>query len=327
MQTLSGELGASVFCDGLELLEINWLSGPVELRTWSNNHVQITEYPSRPIKPDERLSFYYEDGELRIKWSAKLGARNTLFQNLTKRLVIQLPQDWEHIEDVQIKNAAGDIVLEDLPMLFENAELNTASGNVKLKSLQCEDLKVSTASGNLTASNVQGESLEYSTASGKLWLENVQGEDLTGHTVSGNITAKALTAESLKLQSASGNLEVSGFCSEDDAALNTVSGKLTAYGQAEELKVGTVSGHLSLTLAQMPEELKLSTVSGAIDLTLPEDTGDGFHVRYTTNTGAFQCDFPLSGTLERKRGSASFGDGETEIALNTVSGSMQIKKA
>lgn len=325
--TMSPVQGASVFCDGLELLEINWLSGPVELNVWPNDYVQITEYPSRPLKPDEKLFFYYEDGELRIKWSAQLGARNTLFQNLSKRLVVDLPQAWENLEQVQIKNAAGDVLIKDLPMSFEDLEISTASGNVELKNLHGEDIKVTTASGKLSAAEVQGESVEFSTASGKLYLDGVQGEELTGRTASGAITANALNVESLKLNSASGNLEVNGFCAEDDAALNTVSGKLTAYGQGNELKVGTVSGALSLTLAEMPEEVKLNTVSGKIELTLPEDTGDGFNVRYTSNSGAFQSDFPLTGKLERKKGDASFGDGETEISMSTVSGNMMIKKA
>ena len=59
-------------------------------------------------------------------------------------------------------------------------------------------------------------------------------------------------------------------------------------------------------------------------ITLPEN--EGFTARYSTMSGGFRTDFPVSG-LGGKKGQAVYGSGKTQLEFSSTSGSISVKKA
>ena len=97
-------------------------------------------------------------------------------------------------------------------------------------------------------------------------------------------------------------------------------------GSGEELSLSTVSGQLSLQVGQHPRQVKLNTVSGRIYAGLPEGE-PGFTVEYSSMSGAFSSQFPLSGELGKRKGRAVYGGGGASLRLDTVSGAMELHVA
>ncbi|MDE7298630.1 MAG: hypothetical protein K2N94_07345, partial [Lachnospiraceae bacterium] len=96
---------AELQADGIEKLDIEWLSGTVEISYHSENTIVISETSNKSL--DEKTTMYYlVDGDtLRVKF-AKSG--NWDFKNLSKELEVWLP------EGMELKELAADTVSADI---------------------------------------------------------------------------------------------------------------------------------------------------------------------------------------------------------------------
>ncbi|MFL6253639.1 MAG: DUF4097 family beta strand repeat-containing protein [Pyrinomonadaceae bacterium] len=134
------------------------------------------------------------------------------------------------------------------------------------------------------------------------------GVNFHGRTVNGNVEADRLGSD-VEAKSVNGNINVS---TTGLARAETVNGSITAV-------VGN---------ANWPEGLEFKTVNGGIDLTLPASLSA--RVEAKTLNGEITSDFPLtvSGTFSRRRLSGTIGGGgDRQLILETVNGSVQIRRA
>ncbi|MFQ9908204.1 MAG: DUF4097 family beta strand repeat-containing protein [Acutalibacter sp.] len=188
-----------------------------------------------------------------------------------------------------------------------------------------EELRVDTVSGGAYLSGFQAEECRVSTVSGAARCQGLRAQRLRVEAVSGAASLENVAAEELRCTTTSGKLELCGFAVQRLRA-ETVSGALTAGGNGEELSLSTVSGQLSLQVGQHPRQVKLNTVSGRIYAGLPEGE-PGFTVEYSSMSGAFSSQFPLSGELGKRKGRAVYGSGGASLRLDTVSGAMELHVA
>jgi Putative adhesin len=122
-----------------------------------------------------------------------------------------------------------------------------------------------------------------------------------------------------------GGIEATGL--PGDAEAYTVNGgvRLEAAGLA---RAESVNGAIraSLGRADWTGELKLTTVNGGIRLDLPE--GTNAVVKAETVNGSISTDFPLTvkGRFNRRHIEGQIGSGGRDLELETVNGSIDIKK-
>ena len=107
------------------------------------------------------------------------------------------------------------------------------------------------------------------------------------------------------------------------AELSSVSGGLWYQGQADELSAGTISGAVEAALAACPQQARMTSVSGGLTLALPEDAG--FEAAFSSMSGEFRSDFPVSGD-RGPSGRALYGDGRCKLEFATTSGSMVVAR-
>jgi len=134
------------------------------------------------------------------------------------------------------------------------------------------------------------------------------GVNFNGRTVNGEVKARDLGAD-VDAKTVNGAISVStaGF-----ARAQTVNGSITA----------------AMGRADWPAGLDFKTVNGTIDLTLPASLSA--RVEAKTLNGEITTDFPLTvtGAFSRRRLSGTIGaGGERQLNLETVNGSVQIRRA
>ena len=113
-----------------------------------------------------------------------------------------------------------------------------------------------------------------------------------------------------------------------DVEANTVNGSIhvstSGYAQAS-----TVNGSITASLgrAGWSDVLEFHTVNGAITLDLPANVST--EVRASTVNGDIETDFPLmvTGRLGPRRVTGTIGSGGRRLALETVNGSIRLRKA
>jgi len=133
------------------------------------------------------------------------------------------------------------------------------------------------------------------------------GVRFAGHTVNGEVEAANLSGD-VEAHSVNGSIRVS---TSGSAEASTVNGSITA----------------SMGRAQWTDALEFHTVNGGITLNLPPNVST--EVRASTVNGDIETDFPLmvTGRLGPRRVTGTIGSGGRRLALETVNGSIRLRKS
>ena len=133
------------------------------------------------------------------------------------------------------------------------------------------------------------------------------GVRFTGHTVNGKVSAENLSAD-VEAMTVNGSINVS---TTGLARAHTVNGSITA----------------SMGRADWEGEMEFKTVNGGIDVSFP--SGLSAEVEAKTLNGEITSDFPLTvqGRFSRRHMTGTIGGGGRELRLETVNGSVQIRRA
>ena len=123
------------------------------------------------------------------------------------------------------------------------------------------------------------------------------------------------------------NGEIEATHLNGDLALSTVNGSVT-FSTTAGARASTVNGsiHGEMGRADWTDTLRMATVNGSITLTLPSALNT--EVRASTVNGDISSDFPMtiSGRISRRRVEGSIGGGGRVLALDTVNGSITLKR-
>ena len=133
------------------------------------------------------------------------------------------------------------------------------------------------------------------------------GVRFTGRTVNGGVEARDLSGD-VDASTVNGSVHVS---TNGLARASTVNGSIVAL----------------MGRADWSDGLEFKTVNGGIDLTFP--AGLSAEVEAKTVNGQISTDFPLTvqSTFGRRHLSGTIGGGGRELRLETVNGSVQIRRA
>ncbi len=136
---------------------------------------------------------------------------------------------------------------------------------------------------------------------------------------SGAVTVNGISAKKANLDSASATLSLP-LCSFDILDVDTASGDLSFQGSARRINLDTASGDLFLTLQNAPEEMEIDTASGNADLLLPA-TLPGFRLEFDTASGKLE----IPAETHRYGDEMTYGDGSSEINMDSASGNLKIR--
>lgn len=210
--------GNARISEKVEEIEINWVSGKVNIMRHDGDDVILTEEADRTLTEKQQMHWLLDGKTLRVQYIAS-GARSTT--NMNKALTVMLP---------------NDLSLDDM-------RINAVSASVELEALQADKLRINTVSGQVDAECKRVNEMEANTVSGTLFLAFVRApEKITAGSVSGDVNI-ALPEDSgfrAELDSVSGDVK-SGLSMERKDK------DLYVYGDEScRIDVNTVSGDLSI---------------------------------------------------------------------------------
>lgn len=150
---------------------------------------------------------------------------------------------------------------------------------------------------------------------------NVQNNDVTV-----NFTVRVPAGVRFNGQTVNGRVEANNLSADVDA--RTVNGgiNVSTTGLA---RAATVNGSITVVMgrADWADGLEFKTVNGGIDLSFPASLNA--QVEAKTLNGEISTDFPMTvtGTVSRRRLTGTIGGGGRDLRLETVNGSVQIRRA
>jgi putative adhesin len=123
------------------------------------------------------------------------------------------------------------------------------------------------------------------------------------------------------------NGEIEALRLNGDVTLATVNGSVN-FSTTGGGRATTVNGsiHGAMGRADWSDTLEMATVNGSITLTLPPDLNTD--VKATTVNGDISSDFPMtvSGRISRRRVEGTIGGGGRLLSLDSVNGSITLKR-
>ncbi|WEK54106.1 MAG: DUF4097 family beta strand repeat-containing protein [Candidatus Cohnella colombiensis] len=123
------------------------------------------------------------------------------FSNPKTHITVTIP-DGETLDTLDVNSTSGNTKVRNI--LAANATVTTTSGNLTVADTQIDNLILKANSGNIIAEEITSN-LDVSITSGNMKITDLSGE-LSAKANSGNITVTQKTTGSAKVQATSGNV-------------------------------------------------------------------------------------------------------------------------
>lgn len=229
-----GDWAQTVLITGID---IEWLSGRVEILPHEYGYVAVTESSESEIIGGVAMHSYYDGATLRIKPCASGTGANAVPE---KTLTVYVPFGYS-FSDIDINTGSADVKIEDAGANF--IEVNTGSGNVELNiEGKSQEIDVNTASGEVKLNAEASRSVEIETASGNIIVENrIMPAELEISSLSGNVICYLPEDAGFTLECATASGKINNSFTVTESGGNKVVGNGVA-----DVEITTASGDVTI---------------------------------------------------------------------------------
>ena len=237
----------------IEAVDIDYLSGDIDLTVGDSSVAVITETANKEI--DEKLMVHsWLDGKtLRVRYCA--AAKGLSINRLQKKLRIELPKDTK-LSELNIDCSSGDIAAD---CSAADIDIEASSGEISLiQHGKSDAIELEASSGDVDAAVESADKMSIETSSGEIKLD-----------------AKKLG--SLSSEASSGDTSYSFAAAPEEASIETSSGEVTIYLPEKSditATIDTSSGDISYELPFSKEGSSYVCGSGENKLAVETSSGD-----------------------------------------------------
>lgn len=170
--------------DSIRNLEIDWISGNVEISYGKEDEIILEETSEDEITDELTMRWLVEDGTLHIKF-CKAGKMNV--NNCDKTLKVTLPKNIK-LEEAEFETVSADITASELHVKDVNFE--TVSGSVEARLYGARSIDADSVSGDVDIIAPDGpKDADIETTSGSVRMNLKKSiDDCEIGTVSGKVT-------------------------------------------------------------------------------------------------------------------------------------------
>ena len=234
-------VGDAVITDTVKNLDIDWTSGNINFEYHDEDTVEISEKSRKKLSEDKKMRWWFDDGNLRIRFAKKGISFFSWGFDQNKELTVKLPEGIS-LEDVNIDSTSGDVNIPSLQA--QMLTLDVVSGDIRLNLSGAGELKMSSVSGNVEATLDKVSSAEIDTTSGDVKLSAPGLEKLDIDVTTGDVTA-ALSGKpgfTAHLDTVTGKINY-------DLPLTKESGAYVCGDGSGNVKIDTTTGDINLISA------------------------------------------------------------------------------
>lgn len=229
--------------DGIEKIEIDWVSGEINVIQTGESVFSVFE-SGEDLEKSQQLHYMSDGKTLMIKYCKS--HYSGIIDPEQKKLNIEIPKGI----DLEINAVSADIFSGMLEL--NDISLSTVSGKSNLTKAYADELQISSVSGDIFVSYAMAhEDISLESVSGKITVEHADAKEIDVESVSGNVGLGISDVKDASIDTTSGNIELTliGDCGIT-LDYSTTSGKFSADGDYSNgtrkcvVKASTVSGDL-----------------------------------------------------------------------------------
>jgi hypothetical protein len=234
-------------------------------------------------------------------------------------LEVKVPR---YVEIESVESSTGEIDVSDI-----DAAVAISNGTGGVKVTRVGSLKVTTRGGEIIAREIKGDLIARSTH-GEMTIEGVSGNVDVAAT-NGDVQVRNAAGD-VRANMATGDIDV--HCVKGRAELNSASGSIMIVGASGDVEATTASGDVTFKGAiRTNGRYRLKSISGEVAMFIQPDA-PGFTATLITYSGDIETAFPLKvetplqGGPINRRISGRYGNGGTQITLDSFSGAVGLSK-
>lgn len=139
--------GASIPVDSINKIDINWVSGAVNVSVYDGNEIRFSEESSRTLEDYQVMHYRVKNQKLTIQFcESRSGFR---LNNMPgKTLTLLLPASM-NLASLAIENVSSGIRVDALDMYIDQVDIENVSGSTQLYGLNTGSLDIEAVSGSL----------------------------------------------------------------------------------------------------------------------------------------------------------------------------------
>lgn len=126
---------------------------------------------------------------------------------LQSSVIIEVPTG---IDEVTVEAVSGDIDGENFRC--EKLKLNSISGDLRVKGIECPNISISTKSGDIKFEKIKSERMDTNGVSGDIFMNDVIADEFSGHLVSGDVEGKNVEIRTVDLGTVNGDVSLELIC-------------------------------------------------------------------------------------------------------------------
>ena len=247
----------SVAADGIDAIQIDWVSGDVTVKIGETDQIVFSE-TGADLTEKTALRYGVQGSTLAIHYCDDQPFINVALPD--KQLTVIVPASLAaNLRELSVGTVSADVFIDDPTFRLEKLDVETVSGNLNAVMDFAGIVELDTVSGGLTV--------------------NASVNKFKAESVSGNLSINGAVNE-FEANSNSGTLSVTGRLNRFET--ESVSGDVLLDcrdGAPNDLDIETTSGNVTLQLPQDADLiLEYETTSGDFDSAIPVSIRDGNYV-------------------------------------------------
>ena len=259
----------SISAQGIDSLNIDWVSGEVSVTPYDGDEIKMTEYARRELKDGEQLKLRSSGGTVSVDYFER--QRIMRINAPAKKLEVLVPRGLcENMNSLVV-----DVVSATVTVSGMNAgkfSIDTVSGRCDVSDITAQTFKMNSTSGSLTASSVNADKITVDTTSGRITFSETKARELSGDTTSGTQEYSGMF-DIVNIDSVSGKISIDSAEIPSSLKTDTTSGSVTVtIPDGGEITVnhdsisGSFSSDIPVTMKNGSAQFRFSSTSGSVKI-------------------------------------------------------------
>lgn len=287
------------------------------------------------------VTYYSPDPKKKLSKGAKIGIIAAVIAALIIIAAVIGIEAYSEIREERLENAMENSTETTTKVPSSSAQGGTPGAN-SADASSISKISVEWGSGNINVSYYDGTEIQYDDGLDAnddcALVSRIENGELKIYFQRNGISnikeqkdlqiniPNSMTLREFDIECGSGNITVNGI-SASSIELHSASGDINATGAFTSIDVETNSGNAQVTnTSETINKIDANSTSGNITITVPQSLS-GFYMEYETVLGSISNDFGAQTNGSSRNGTATYGNGSTQIEVETVSGSFSLKAA
>lgn len=138
--------GASIAGSGIRKIDINWVSGSVDIQVYDGDTIQFSEASGSVLDEDQTLYYRVKNDKLTIQY-AKAKSGISFGRNPSKALTLMLPATLS-LASLDVEGVSNSVTMSGEGISIGQLDIETVSGSVLVEDVIANELDLQSVSGS-----------------------------------------------------------------------------------------------------------------------------------------------------------------------------------